>query len=110
MVTGSNGYGCIGTHTRRKRKEIGADCTATERMEIEANYAFFKVAMKEELETFYSAFAIKNNLFPSVDRCKPKDLEDLSPEERIRALKAGQMMMGMEHHTLRKGITKGDPT
>ena len=64
MVTGASSYGCVGTYTGRKRKKLGAECTAAERMEIEANYEFFKAAMSEELEIFFSAFAYKNNLFP----------------------------------------------
>lgn len=108
MVTGSSGYGCRGAYTGRKRKEMGADCTAAERLEIEANYAFFKAAMEQELEIFYSAFANKNRLFPSAGKCPPKSEEELTPEERERALKAGLMMEGMERHTLRKAITAGD--
>lgn len=37
MVTGASSYGCVGTYTGRKRKKLGAECTAAERMEIEAN-------------------------------------------------------------------------
>lgn len=71
MVTGAGGFGCVGTYSGRKRKKMGTECTAAERLEIEANYAFFKAAMEEELEIFYSAFACKNNLFPSEDKAKP---------------------------------------
>ena len=59
MVTGKSAFGCVGTYTNRKRKKMGADCTAAERMEIEANYEFFKAAMEKELEIFYAAFANK---------------------------------------------------
>lgn len=64
MVTGAGGFGCVGEYSGRKRKKMGTECTAAEQLEIEANYAFFKEAMKKELEIFYSAFANKNNLFP----------------------------------------------
>lgn len=82
MVTGAGGFGCVGTYSGRKRKKMGTECTAAERLEIEANYAFFRAAMEEELEIFYSAFACKNNLFPSEDKAKPRDIEELSPEEK----------------------------
>lgn len=59
MVTGAGGFGCVGTYSGRKRKKMGTECTAAERLEIEANYAFFRAAMEEELEIFYSAFACK---------------------------------------------------
>lgn len=107
MVTGQTAYGCVGTYTGRKRKKVGINCTAAERVEIEANYEFFKAAMEAELEVFYSAFASKNRLFPSEDKVKPKSIEDLTPEEREKVLKAGLMMEGMERHTLRKALTAG---
>lgn len=106
MVTGSSSFGCVGTYTGRKRKELGAKCTAAERLEIEANYAFFKLAMEEELELFYSAFASTNHLFPKEG--SKKDFDDLSPEEKARHLKVGLMMEGMERRTLRKAITAGN--
>lgn len=108
MVTGSSGYGCVGAYTGRKRKQMGADVTAAERIEIETAYEFFKAAMYEELEIFYQAFANKNHLFPPADKCPPKDVEELTDEQRARALKAGLMMEGMERHTLRKAITAGN--
>lgn len=108
MVTGRSGFGCVGAYSGRKRKETGVDCTAVERLEIEANYKFFKVAMEAELEIFYTAFSSKNHLFPSEDKVKPKSVEDLTPEEREKVLKAGLMMEGMERHTLRKAIAAGD--
>lgn len=52
MVTGAGGFGCVGEYSGRKRKKMGTECTAAERLEIEANYAFFKEAMKKELEYF----------------------------------------------------------
>ena len=46
MVTGRSGFGCVGSYSGRKRKETGVNCTAAERLEIEANYKFFKVALE----------------------------------------------------------------
>ena len=108
MVTGRSGFGCVGSYSGRKRKETGVNCTAAERLEIEANYKFFKVAMEAELEIFYTAFSSKNHLFPSEDKVKPKSIKDLTPEEREKVLKAGLMMEGMERHTLRKAIAAGE--
>ena len=111
MVTGKSAFGCVGKYTNRKRKKMGADCTAAERMEIEANYEFFKEAMEKELEIFYAAFANKNRLFPSPDKLEDaEDSEEETPEKLARAIKIGAMMDGMERHTLRKAITAGsDP-
>lgn len=108
MVKGRSGFGCVGSYSGRKRKETGVNCTAAERLEIEANYKFFKVAMEAELEIFYTAFSSKNHLFPSEDKVKPKSVKDLTPEEREKVLKAGLMMEGMERHTLRKAIAAGE--
>lgn len=108
MVTGAGGFGCVGEYSGRKRKKMGTECTAAERLEIEANYAFFKEAMKKELEIFYSAFANKNNLFPPADKVKPRSIEELSPEEKAYYAKVGLMAEGMERHTLRKAIAAGE--
>lgn len=102
MVTGSSGHGCVGAYTNRPRKKMGADVTAAERLEIEANYEFFKEALKKELEIFLAAFAHKNRLFPSPDKVKSQ--EDDTPEDKERALKIGAMMEGMDRHTLLKMI------
>lgn len=110
MVTGRSGFGCVGSYSGRKRKETGVNCTAAERLEIEANYKFFKVAMEAELEIFYTAFSSKNHLFPSEDKVKPKSIKDLTPEEREKVLKAGLMMEGMERHTLRKATPRAKPS
>ena len=111
MVTGKSAFGCVGAYTNRKRKKLGADCTAAERMEIEANYEFFKAAMNEELEIFYAAFASKNDLFPSPDKLdKSESNKEETEMDRTRAMKIGAMMFGMKRHKLRKAITAGgDP-
>ena len=88
MVTGRSGFGCVGSYSGRKRKETGVNCTAAERLEIEANYKFFKVAMEAELEIFYTAFSSKNHLFPSEDKVKPKSIKDLTPEEREKGFES----------------------
>lgn len=104
MVTGSGGSGCVGSWSGRKRKKLGADVTAAERLEIDMNYSFFKEAMKKELEIFFSAFANKNRLFPSPDKVAERDDEDPTEEDLVRAEKVAAMMGGMERHTLRKQI------
>ena len=38
-VTGKPSFGCVGTYTNRKRKKRGVECTAAEKLEIEANHA-----------------------------------------------------------------------
>lgn len=108
MVTGKSGFGCVGTYTGRKRKKMGADCTTVQKLEIEANFSFFKVAFEEELEVFYLAFANKNELFPRKPETELRGIDDLSPDEKEKYLKAGLMMEGMERHTMLKQLEAGE--
>lgn len=48
-----------------RHKLIGVQCTPYEQLEIEANFEFFKNALEQELEVFYTAFCQKNYLYPS---------------------------------------------
>lgn len=107
MVTGKAGFGCVGSYTGRKRKKVGATCTAAQRLEIEAYFAFYNEAMKKELEVFYSAFASKNGLFPPESLVKPRRYDELTEEEIEEATRAGMMAAGMERHHFRKQITAG---
>ena len=55
-VTGKIPFKCVGSYSGRARKQVGIDCTAAERLEIEFSYEFYKAALEEEMERFYSAF------------------------------------------------------
>lgn len=108
MVTGKISFGCVGGHTNRPRKERGVDCTAAERLEIEANYNFFLAAAKEELKIFFTAFISTNRLYPSEEKdTLPRNDGELTPEEKAVYLKAGLMAAGMERRTLRKMLEGG---
>lgn len=63
-VTGKIPFKCVGSYSGRARKQVGIDCTAAERLEIEFSYEFYKAALEEEMERFYSAFLMKNDIFP----------------------------------------------
>lgn len=102
MVTGKTSFGCVGKYTNRRRKKQGAECTAAEKLEIEANYAFFYEAAKKEMEIFLYAFYSKNGLFPS--DVAAREWEELTIEERAEVLRASIMAEGMEQHTLRKAL------
>lgn len=39
-VTGRAAYGCVEKYTGRKRKKVGIECTAAERLEIQFDYDF----------------------------------------------------------------------
>ena len=53
-VTGKIPFKCVGPYSGRARKQVGIDCTAAERLEIEFSYEFYKAALEEEMERFYS--------------------------------------------------------
>lgn len=101
MVTGEAGYGCVGFYSKRKRKQLGIDCTVAERLEIDANYEFYKRAVEKELEIFLEAFVQKNRIFPSPKKSKDKNRTE-EPEDLNRLMKIGAMMEGMERYTLMK--------
>ena len=81
-------FGCVGRYTKRPRKEVGIECTPAQYIEIEADFAFYSEAMKEEMELFYSAFLQKNNLFPPPDlAAEPTEAEKEEWEEMERLWK-----------------------
>lgn len=97
-------FGCVGKYTRRKRKEVGVKCTPAQYIEIEADYEFYRQALEEELNIFYSAFIQKNKLFP------PPELADKPSSEQTDIdviMKMEAMMEGIEHRTRHKAIGAG---
>ena len=92
-VTGKIPFKCVGSYSGRARKQVGIDCTAAERLEIEFSYEFYKAALEEEMERFYSAFLMKNDIFPPAS----KKAEEIPAAEisRSEALKLQALMAGM---------------
>lgn len=105
-TTGRVGAGCVGTYTGRKRKQIGVTCTAAERLEIQFAYDFYREAMEKELERFYSAFLIKNEIFPPENmECEElPEPEGMSNEERM---KLSMLIEGMDRHTRWAALESG---
>lgn len=96
-------FGCIGTYSNRPRKNVGVECTPAQYIEIEADFEFYRAALAEEMDIFYSAFLQKNDLFP------PPELADQRPSgddevdmERIEKMLA--MMGGIEQRTRHKAL------
>ena len=104
-VTGKIPFKCVGSYSGRARKQVGIDCTAAERLEIEFSYEFYKAALEEEMERFYSAFLMKNNIFPPAS----KKAEEIPAAEisRSEALKLQALMAGMGDHTRRPVLESG---
>ncbi len=94
--------GDIDHYKAGRHKLVGVYCTPYEHLEIEANYEFFKNAIKQEIEVFYTAFCQKNRLFPPKEKSRQKTPNDEITEKEL--LKIHAMMDGMERFTLRKII------
>lgn len=106
-VTGRAASGCVGAYTGRKRKKVGIECTAAERLEIEISFEFYKAALEQELERFYTAFVQKNGIFPekAIDEVPEPGEIDLEEARRISLI-----MAGMDEHTRRKMLESGAGT
>ena len=104
-VTGRIPYGCVGRYTGRTRKQIGIECTAAERLEIEISFEFYNAALEQELERFYSAFLQKNGIFPENAIDELPEVPEIDVEE---ARRISMMMAGMDEHTRRKMLESGD--
>lgn len=103
MYTGSgHAHGCIGKWSNRPRKEVGIDCTPAQYIEIESDFDFYRAALKEEMDIFYSAFVQKNNLFPPPELAgstSSSDDVDLVKLEKMQA-----MMSGIDRRTRHKAL------
>lgn len=98
-------FGCVGRYTNRPRKEVGVDCTPAKYIEIEADFAFYSEAMREEMELFYEAFLQKNHLFPPPELARePTEEEELAGMDLTRAAKLQSIMGGLDHHTRHKAL------
>lgn len=104
-VTGKIPFKCVGSYSGRARKQVGIDCTAAERLEIEFSYEFYKAALEEEMERFYSAFLMKNDIFPP----DSKKAEEIPAAEisQSEAFKLQALMAGMGDHTRRPVLGSG---
>lgn len=84
-VTGKIPFKCVGSYSGRARKQVGIDCTAAERLEIEFSYEFYKAALEEEKAEEIPAAEIS----------------------RSEALKLQALMAGMGDHTRRPVLGSG---
>lgn len=104
-VTGKIPFKCVGPIQAAHESKSELTGTAAERLEIEFSYEFYKAALEEEMERFYSAFLMKNDIFPPVS----KKAEEIPAAEisRSEALKLQALMAGMGDHTRRPVLGSG---
>lgn len=105
-ITGKCASGCVGSYSGRQHKKVGIECTAAERLEIEISFEFYNAAIQTELERFYSAFLIKNQIYPPPGK---SEVDIPPPEERSdeEAFKLAAMIAGMDEHTRRAMLESG---
>lgn len=87
---------------RGKRREIGFDCTAAQRIEIVEKYKHYIKKYNEALKDFYVAFILKNDLAAPADPDKKEDT--MSYKER---LKLRNLMDGIEKTNYQKKLENG---
>ena len=98
MVKGDVPVYCY-SGSRRKVKLV--DCTAAEKIEIEATFEFYRYHLAKGLKDYYNAFVQIEMLFPDESK-KQADIPKREPsEEEIR------LACALEKHTRYAAITDG---
>ena len=82
-----------------------SNCTKAEWLELMAKLEVLSRAYKRQLDDFYKAFLMANNLLIEPD--DDKEQQKLSREERSRLFRVAQMSMGIEKSQLNKQLTFG---
>ena len=82
-----------------------SSCTKAEWLELMAKLEVLSRAYKRQLDDFYEAFLMANNLLLEPD--DDKEQKELSREERSRLFRVAQMSMGIEKSQLNKQLTFG---
>ena len=79
-----------------------SNCTEAEWLELIAKLEVLARAYKRQMEDFYHAFLMANNLL-----VEPEGEEELSQEERRRYFRIAQMSLGIEKSQLNKQLAFG---
>lgn len=82
-----------------------SNCTKAEWLELMAKLEVLSRAYKRQLDDFYEAFLMANDLLVEPD--DDKQQKELSREERSRLFRVAQMSMGIEKSQLNKQLTFG---
>jgi hypothetical protein len=89
-------YQYTGKYARRKK--IGVICTEIEAAEIQLLFNFYRNEMKKELETFFTAFVLGNDLYPdeTARAYKEENKRDLTEDEINHYRKANYLAEFMD--------------
>lgn len=91
-----------------RRNAIEVDLTPAQHAEVLMSYAVYSPALKEHMEIAYTAFVLRNGIFP--DTPSPQDTDDASSDPAcdaqlvamLRATKQHQVRPGIEHRDSRE--------
>ncbi len=86
----------------RSRTQYYVIMTATQEIEFKYILSAYITDFYKEQDIFVSAFIQKNKIFPKDGPIR--HLEDLSPEEREKSLRASVMQEGIEKTEIRKAL------
>ncbi|MBQ6757062.1 MAG: hypothetical protein IJP43_09010 [Oscillospiraceae bacterium] len=101
VTNGGHAYELRYNYSGRKCKtQLGADCTAAEKVEIEYLFDFYTALYEREREAFLAAFIQKHELYPDTP---PEGVEPqrISDEEYYKML---NLMRGMSDESPRRAI------
>lgn len=85
--------------TQGKRMKIGVYCSASQKIEIDLEYEFYRDLFFDEVDDMLSAFIQKQDLFPSDGSAQTVDINSLTPEEKARILKQQAYQQNMTKQT-----------
>lgn len=84
------------------RKQIGTECTPSQRVEIDMLYNAHRKQLRKDMEDFFNAYLNRQDLFPR-DMPNPEK-RTLTDEERKRMEKIMRFMAGIDRVQARKEI------
>lgn len=87
-----------------RRNTIEVDLTPAQHAEVLMSYAVYSPALNEHLELAYSAFVLRNGIYPETQEPQEQEASSSDPEldlqliSMLRATKRHQVRPGIEHH------------
>lgn len=88
----------------RSRTQYCLEMTAAQEIEFKYLLSVYLDSFYEEQDIFINAFIQKNKIFPP--NVETKYIEDMTPEEKGRSLRASFMAQGMEFTRIRKALNE----
>lgn len=79
-------------------------CTASQFVEIKTMFDFYDSLYKEEMQVFFSAFLMANDLLAKPPKNEQRSTKDLTPEEKAKWLRQYAMASGIKSETFRKRL------